>query len=132
MARAVCDATFADLIHGPRRELPVRDAGTVAILSLVLPGAGHAYLGLWAEGVARAVLSIWAVTAFLAFALAGPRVLVAGFFGTVSLLLWAVSAHDAYRQARGEAASVILAGRAFLWVVLGLFVGLIAALLLGA
>jgi hypothetical protein len=132
---SVCEATFADLVREPRSSRTVGDPGKAALLSLFLPGAGHAYLGLWAQGIARAVLSAWAVSAFLTGAIGGEgasRLLVAGFFALASAALWGVAAHDAYREGKGETDSVILGGRAFLWVVLGLLMALVVALVLPA
>lgn len=66
----------------------------------VLPGAGHLYLGLNADGVVRLILGIW----WLAFGLilmGGPRVLVpiGGLIIVAFLGLAAISGWDAYRVA---------------------------------
>lgn len=135
MVCSVCDAPFADLFREAEPARPARDAGKAALMSLFMPGAGHAYLGLWGEGIARAVLSTLAGSAFFAGAIGGggaQRLLVAGLFALVSAALWGVTAHDAYREAQGQTGSVILRGRAFLWVVVGLLVALVVALVLPA
>ncbi|MDQ3940125.1 MAG: hypothetical protein M3238_02110 [Actinomycetota bacterium] len=129
----ICGASFADAVK-PVVERPPRDAGTAALISLFLPGAGHAYLGLWPQAVTRAVVSTWVVLVVVAGALQRDipgSFLLAVTFGLVAFALWVTAAHDAYREARGETAQVILKGRVFLYVVLGLlsllFVMLVAA-----
>jgi hypothetical protein len=118
---SACGAPFAASLRGPTPARPPRDPGIAALLSLLLPGAGHGYLGMWGQAVARAVTSLWVVSVVLATALeqglASPTPLL---FGTASFALWAVGSHDAYRDARGEHDAVLLAGRALLNVVLGL------------
>jgi hypothetical protein len=46
--------------------------------------------------------------------------MMAGGFGVVAFVLWLISAHDAFREARNEGAQALLKGRVFLWVTLGL------------
>jgi hypothetical protein len=77
-----------------------RDPGTVTLMSLFFPGAGHAYLGLWPQAIARGVIG--------------------------ALVGWALSAHDAYREATGRRYAVILKDRGFLFVVLGILLLLTA------
>ncbi len=133
-ACSVCDASFADTVRrGDAPGTPQRDPGTAALVSLFLPGAGHAYLGLWPEGTARAIISLWAVAVVFVAAIEGSGsagVLIAVVFGVAALALWMVSAHDAYRAARGEGRHVLLKGRMYLYVVLGLLTMLVAAFLL--
>ena len=120
----VCGSTFAETVR-PKVERPERDPGTAALLSLFLPGAGHAYVGLWGQGIARAVVSVWVIVVLLvAFLQRGDpgTSLIAIVFGLVAFALWGVAAHDAYREARREETLVLLKGRAFLYVVLGLLV----------
>lgn len=126
---AVCGTTFADSMRPPV-ERPDRDPNSVALYSLFFPGAGHWYLGLKAAAVARAIVSIWVVSIGLLAAIAG-QVLMAATFGLIAFALWGVTAHDAYREARGEPKMVLLQGRAFVYVVLGLL-GLIGVLLVTA
>src|SRR5918992_3019052 len=120
----VCGSCVAETVR-PKVERPERDPGTAALLSLFIPGAGHAYVGLWGQGIARAVVSMWVivvlVVSFLQRGEAGAG-LIAVVFGLVASALWAVAAHDAYREARREEALVLLKGRAFLYLVLGLLV----------
>jgi hypothetical protein len=89
------------------------------LLSLFLPGAGHAYLGLWGQAAARAVTSIWVISVALMFAAAqGPAAPIPLLFEVLAFGLWCVAAHDAYREAAGDAARVILRGRTFMFTFL--------------
>ena len=118
---SVCGATLAATLREPEQERPERDPGKTALMSLFLPGAGHAYLGLWGQAVARAVTSLWVLFVLLATALeqglAAPTPVI---FGIASFGLWAVAAHDAYREAQHQPGAVLLKGRAFFYAVLGL------------
>ena len=129
MACSVCGTTFADSFRPPV-ERPQRDPNTVALYSLFFPGAGHWYLGLKATAIARAVVSVWVVSVALLAGIGG-QTLMAATFGLAALGLWGIAAHDAYREARGEPGSVILAGRTFVYTVLGLLF-LVGALLVTA
>jgi ribosomal protein L40E len=126
----VCGTTFAETVS-PKAERPERDGGTAALLSLFFPGAGHAYVGLWGQGIARAVVSLWVIVVVLVSFLqrgdAGAS-LIATVFGLVAFALWAVAAHDAYREARREETQVLLKGRTFLYLVLGLLLLLLVLL----
>jgi hypothetical protein len=133
----VCGTPFADVLREPGPGRRERDPGTTALLSLLCPGAGHAYLGLWGQAVARAVVSAWVALVVLFAALQGgaralPSILV---FGAAAFGLWAVAAHDAYREARGEGDATVLKNRHFLFLVLGLLgtqVGLMVVSAVGA
>jgi hypothetical protein len=130
---SVCGTTFAQMVH-PEPERPERDPNTAALISLFYPGAGHAFLGMWSEAIARAVVSTWAVAVALIAAFAGEQAsgrLITIMFGLVAFALWAVSAHDAYRSARHEKQQVILKGRGFLYLVLGLL-GLLLLIVVGS
>jgi hypothetical protein len=129
----VCGTTFADSIRPPA-ERPNRDPGTAALWSLFLPGAGHAYLGNWSQAIARGVLSLWVLLVVAAGILLDDvpgSGLLGAIFGVAAFGLWGIAAHDAYREARGEDAMVVLKGRAFLYLVLGLL-GLLFVVILGA
>jgi hypothetical protein len=123
---SVCGTTFADVIRPPD-DRPVRDPNTVALYSLFFPGAGHWYLGLTGQAVARGVLSVWVVLVAVLAGVAGS-VLMAVVFGLAALGLWIVAAHDAYREARHEPTAVILKGRTFLYLVLGLLLLMVVLL----
>ena len=101
----------------------MRDPNTAALWSLCMPGAGHAYLGLWGQGIARAVVSMWVwlvvfVAAVQRGAAGSNQIMV--IFGIVAFGLWYAAAHDAYREAKHEENQIILKGRVFLYLVLGL------------
>lgn len=114
----------------PPKQGPQRDPNTVALYSLFFPGAGHWYLDLRGQAVARAILSVWVVFVALLAGIQGSLTLAVPF-GAAAFGLWVVAAHDAYREARGESAAVILKGRMFMYVVLGLLL-LMVVLLVGA
>jgi ribosomal protein L40E len=119
---SVCGTTFAETMS-PTPPRPRRDPNMAALLSLFLPGAGHAYVGLWAQAASRAVISVWVifVVAVSLFARGQANsTLMAVVFGAVAVALWALGAHDAYREARNESRLVLLKGKTFFWLVLGL------------
>jgi hypothetical protein len=118
----VCGAAFAEVLKEPDEDKPKRDPNTVAMVSLFFPGAGHAYLGMWGQAVARGVISVWVVaTAIFAAAQGATQsMIMAIVFGLMSFGLWGVSAHDAYREAQGQKSAVLLRDKLFLYVVLGL------------
>lgn len=119
----MCGTAFRTLVAPPTD--PRRRHGspqTAAVASLLLPGVGHAYLGLWGQAVARGVIGLWLLaTVITALAIGGSSSkLMALTFGAAALGLWAVSAHDAAQEAAGRPGAALLKGRMFLWVVLGL------------
>lgn len=129
-ACAACGTSFVATMKPPEPVGPERDPGTAALLSLFMPGAGHGYLGMWGQAVARAVLGLWVSGIVLIAGLqdgAGSG-LIAIVFGASSFGLWAVTAHDAYREASHDSGAVILKGRAFLYTVLGLLAMLLCML----
>jgi ribosomal protein L40E len=119
---SVCGTTFARAIQPQEASTVHGDPGNAALYSLFLPGAGHAYLGLWPQAVARAVLSTWVVgiVVLAVIAKGAGSTLVAITFGVVAFGLWLVAAHDAYREARHEPTQVLLRGRIFVYLVMGL------------
>jgi hypothetical protein len=128
---SVCGAPFARTVL-PAEEKPQRDPNTVALISLFMPGAGHAYLGLWGQAIARAVVSFWVVLVVIVAGLqkgAGSSNMIMALFGAVAFGLWGVAAHDAYREARDEGPLVILKGKVFFYMVLGLLLLLVAVLM---
>ena len=130
---SVCGTTFAEVVRPPV-ERPERDPNMAALISLFLPGAGHAYVGLWGQAIARAVIQLWIGGVVLIALFAGGRAnasSVAIVFGLVGTVLWGVSAHDAYREARGEQVRVLLKGKFFLYITLGLLM-LLFMMLVGA
>jgi hypothetical protein len=127
----VCGAPFARTVL-PEEEKPARDPNMTALISLFMPGAGHAYLGLWGQGIARAVVSLWVIMVVFVAALqrgAAASNLVMGVFGFVAVAFWGIAAHDSYREARNERSSVILTNKVFFYTVLGLLLLLVALLM---
>lgn len=133
-ACTVCGTPFAAVIQPPGPERPQRDPGTTAMISLFFPGAGHAYLGMWAQAVARAVVSVWVILMALFFAIGGEKgsTAASALYGFVAFALWGIAAHDAFREANGEPRQVLLQGRRFTYLVLGLLMMLLASLFLTA
>jgi hypothetical protein len=118
----VCGASFAEVIKEPSEPAPERNPNAVALLSLLFPGAGHAYIGMYGQAIARGVISLWVVvTAIFAAAQgASQSMALAVVFGIVFVGLWGVSAHDAYREASHQKSAVLLRDKLFLYLVLGL------------
>jgi ribosomal protein L40E len=129
-ACTVCGATFADQVR-PKVERPARDPSKAALFSLFFPGAGHAYVGMWGQAVARGVLSTWVLLVALVGILDNDvpgSLAMATVFGLVGLALWVIAAHDAFREATNDTGRVLLRGRRFLFVVLGLMALLFVAM----
>lgn len=138
LANDVCDACgspFALTIDPPkRRAAGTKDPGTAAIYSMIFPGAGHAWLGLWGQGWARAILSVWVIVVAVIGALGAKgslAILIAGTFALCAFLLWIVAAHDAYREAADQPAAVLLTSRRMVYTVVGLLVLLMVLLAVG-
>lgn len=133
-ACTVCGTPFAEAMRPPPPDRPARDPGTTAMISLFFPGAGHAYLGMWPQAIARGVISVWVVLMALFFALGGKggSTPVALLYGAAAFGLWMTAAHDAFREANGETKQVLLQGRRFTYLVLGLLMLLLASLFLTA
>ena len=119
---SVCGIPFASAIRSPEPERPMKDASKAALLSLFLPGAGHAYLDMWGKAAARAVVSVGVLAvAFFGGSNAAPQAkLMAVLFGLAGVALWIIAAHDAYREAGGNSAAVLLKDKVFVYVFLGL------------
>ncbi|HYP23163.1 MAG TPA: hypothetical protein VEV43_06295 [Actinomycetota bacterium] len=129
-ACAVCGTPFAQAVRPPEPERAQRDPGTVALISLFFPGAGHAYLGLWPQAIARAVVSAWVMLMAGVFAIGVGVVSIAAVYGLAAFGLWGIAAHDAFREANGEPKRVLLQGRRFTYLVLGLLSVLLASIFL--
>lgn len=125
-----CGASFASTVSPPT-ERPQRDPNSVALYSLLLPGAGYAHLHLWGQAIARASIGAW-VTSVALLAVIGGSVALAAAFGAAALGLWVVGAHDAYWAAKNDDRRAILGGRRWLYLTIGLVAILFLALLLGA
>ena len=129
-ACSVCGTAFAEAIRPPGPERPQRDPGTTALISLFFPGAGHAYLGLWYQAIARAVVSVWVVLMAGVFAIGAGVMPIALIYGAAAFGLWGTAAHDAFHEANGEPRRVLLQGRRFTYLVLGLLSLLLASMFL--
>lgn len=119
----VCGTRFAELVEPKEINRVERDPAKTTLVSFAFPGAGHAYLGMWGQAVARAVLGLWLLMVVF---ITGIQEGVPGsaaisiVFGLASLGLWAVSSHDAYQEAKGASGAVLLRGKVFFYAVLGL------------
>lgn len=129
---AVCGTSFAEVMRPPVERVE-RDPGTAAMISLFFPGAGHGYLGMWGQAIARGVLSLWVLFVVLVSVLqrGAGSTLIAVTFGLAAFALWAIAAHDAYREAQHQESAVLLKGKVFLYLVLGLL-ALLMVLLVSA
>ena len=122
---SVCGTPFARLFEEPETT-PHVEPGRALALSLVLPGLGHWKLGRKGDAVARIVLVVWVVGAALALAVArsgkglGPLASLFLLFVGSALILWLVSALDAYRIASDE--RPLVSARMLLWASAGLIV----------
>jgi ribosomal protein L40E len=127
----VCGATFAEALGEKKPELPNKDPNTAALVSFILPGAGHAYLGLWGQAIARGIFGLWALLVVVistASDQTGTKT-IAVVFGLVTLVLWVLGAHDAFREARHEPGQVVLKGKVYLYLMLGLLMLLMVLLM---
>ena len=115
----VCGTPFTRLFAEPEAP-PTMDPERAAIWSLVFPGVGHWKLGRRADAVARFILFGWTfgtlvVLLISRFGKGGLGVVLPLFvlFATSSFAIYALSALDAYRIARGE--DPVVSSRALLW-----------------
>ncbi|MDQ4065442.1 MAG: hypothetical protein M3161_05290 [Actinomycetota bacterium] len=123
---AVCGATFSDLMN-PKPARVERDPNTVALYSLFFPGAGHWYLQMRGQAIARGVLSVWVVLVAIIGGVIGSGALAIPF-GIAAFALWILAAHDAYREAQGDSRAVILKGRTFVYLVMALLMLMVVLL----
>ena len=102
---------------------------------MLLPGAGHALLGLWGQAFFRGLLAlVWGVgglSLLLDALAAGQPVLPAVPLLVGWLLLTAASVSDVLVAGGGQG-RVLLQGRAVLWLVLGVIGATVAAAFVGA
>lgn len=116
---SACGSPFAETVREKRADRVEGDPNNAAMYSLFLPGAGHGYLGLWGDAIARAVLSIFSVTvAVIAFV--GDAPLVASVFGLVAFALWLIAAHDAYREGSHQPSQTIIKTRYYGFLMMGI------------
>lgn len=121
---AICGTSFIERFRSDEPE-PERNWQAALLLSAVAPGAGHLSVGRYGTGAARLLLfAAWIVGALMLATSAGSGALIAATPLVLgALILWALTLLDVYRLQQGE--SEILAGRTFLWLVVGvlLFMG---------
>jgi hypothetical protein len=128
MVCTICGASFADRYRTAEPERPVNWNVALA-LTMLLPGAGHMAAGRYGAGAARAFLAL--IWLFGLFALAGDGGIIVAtplFLGV--LILWAGSILDVLNLQRGG--RELLAGRAMLWLVIGVTGLLMLALMAAA
>ena len=132
----MCGTPFARLFQEPETT-PHVEPGKALALSLLLPGLGHWKLGRKPDAVARIVLFIWSLGTVLVLAFArsgkglGPIASLFLLFVGSTLILWLVSALDAYRIASDERPFVsarMLLGASIGLVVVSAVVATLAAL----
>lgn len=131
----VCGAAFGRGLVEDEEPRPTVAPGLLAGASLVLPGAGHALLGLWGQAFVRGSLAlVWGAggLSLLVRALAsGQPVLPAVPLLVGWLALAVTSVNDALVEggARGQ---VLLRGRVLLWLVMGVIGATVGAAFVGA
>jgi TM2 domain-containing membrane protein YozV len=81
--------------------VPLKNAGIAAVLALIIPGAGHIYLGKIGEGIMYLIL---AIILGVLFWLIIPAIIL--------VILWIWQIYDAYNRANQYNASVQQTGRA--------------------
>lgn len=111
-----------------------REPAVVIGASVLLPGAGHLLMGRVGTGIARLLLALlWALggVAMLAGDAGGAAQLPAMVLFVGALAVWIGSVLDARSLVMGSSAEV-LGSRVLLWLVVGVTVALVAALLLTA
>lgn len=122
----VCGTPFARLFAEPQ-EGPKVDPDRAAVWSLVFPGLGHWKMARRADAIARFVLFGWSfgtLCVLLASRVGkggmGPTFPLFALFASSSLAIYALSALDAYRIAKGDAP--VVSTRVLLWASAGLIV----------
>lgn len=129
---SACGGTFATTVAEPELRRP-SDPTTAALLSLLFPGLGHAYIGDWGAAIARGVLSLWVGALALVMIVSDDipgSIGLAIVFGFAAAGLWLIAAHDAYRSSGGQEGLVIMRGRRYLYATVGLLGALFMGLML--
>lgn len=115
----VCGTPFTRLFAEPEAP-PTMDPERAAVWSLVFPGLGHWKLGRRGDAVARFVLFGWTFSTLLVLVVSrfgkgglGVTLPLFALFASSSLALYALSALDAYRIAKGD--DPVVSSRALLW-----------------
>jgi hypothetical protein len=112
----VCGTPFAALFRQDERR-PSVDPRTALARSLLFPGLGHRALGRGADGVARGMLFLWTFGTTILILVSGPSSgPVAGLlalYGLLALVVYTVTALEAYRIAQGG--GPLVSSRVLLW-----------------
>lgn len=123
-ACSTCGTPFSRLLEEPT-EQPDVEPQTAAVWSLALPGLGHWKLGRRTEAVARFAMFGWAFGALLILLGSrfgkgglGPTFPLFLLFVGASLMIYVLSAVDAYRLASGD--PPVVSSRTLLWTSAGL------------
>ncbi len=121
---STCGTPFGRLLAEPK-PAPEVEPQTAAVWSMLWPGLGHWKLGRRADAVARFAMFAWAFGALLILVVSrfgkgglGPTFPLFVLFLGASLMIYVVSAMDAYRLAAGDAP--VMSSRALLWTSAGL------------
>jgi len=123
-ACSACGTPFGRLLAEPRAASEI-EPQTAAVWSMLWPGLGHWKLGRRTDAVARFAMFAWAFGALLILLVSrfgkgglGPTFPLFVLFLGASLMIYVVSAMDAYRLATGDAP--VMSSRALLWTSAGL------------
>lgn len=123
-ACSVCGTPFGRLLTEPKAA-PEIEPQTAAVWSMLWPGLGHWKLGRRTDAVARFVMFAWAFGALMVLLVSrfgkgglGPTLPLFVLFLGASLMIYVVSAIDAYRLAAGDAP--VMSSRTLLWTSAGL------------
>jgi ribosomal protein L40E len=121
---STCGTPFGRLLAEPK-PAPEIEPQTAAVWSMLWPGLGHWKLGRPTEAVARFAMFAWAFGALLILLVSrfgkgglGPTFPLFALFLGASLMIYVVSAIDAYRLAAGDAP--VMSSRTLLWTSAGL------------
>jgi ribosomal protein L40E len=121
---STCGTPFGRLLAEPKT-VPVVEPQAAAVWSMLWPGLGHWKLGRRTDAVARFAMFAWAFGALLILVVSrfgkgglGPTFPLFVLFLGASLMIYVVSAMDAYRLAAGDAP--VMSSRALLWTSAGL------------
>jgi ribosomal protein L40E len=123
-ACSACGTPFGRLLAEPEAP-PEIEPQTAAMWSMLWPGLGHWKLGRRTEAVARLVVFAWSFGALVVLLVSrfgkgglGPTFPLFALFLGASLMIYVVSAIDAYRLAAGD--EPLMSSRTLLWTSAGL------------
>ena len=123
-ACSACGTPFGRLLAEPRAASEI-EPQTAAVWSMVWPGLGHWKLGRRTDAVGRFAMFAWSFTALVILLGSrfgrgglGPTLPLFALFLGASVLIYVVSAMDAYRLAAGN--EPLMSSRTLLWTSAGL------------